>query len=75
VAKFIDNQVVLMEPSPVQKKVGESKKMGKKFVDERFPPNNNSLCGEVGSVNGWKWIEWVNISDKIPGEKIFAGKI
>ena len=64
-----------MQPSPVKHKLEELRKKGKKFVDDRFPPNKKSLCGEWGDLPEWKWVEWVNISDKIPNARIFKGKI
>ena len=45
-----------MEPSPVKQKLDELRKKGQKFVDDRFPANNASLCGEWADVKGWKWI-------------------
>ena len=54
--KFIENQIILMEPSPVKQKLDELRKKGQKFVDVRFPANNASLCGEWADVKGWKWI-------------------
>jgi hypothetical protein len=43
-------------------------------VDKRFPPNNNSLCGEWGNLPEWKSIQWAKISDKLPNAKIFVNK-
>jgi hypothetical protein len=31
---------------------------GKPFLDERFPPNQDSLSGEWGAVSEWKDIKW-----------------
>jgi hypothetical protein len=41
----LEQQITLIEPSPEKGKLEELRKKGQKFIDERFPPNNNSLSG------------------------------
>jgi len=62
VVKFLEQQITLIEPSPEKAKLEELRKKGQKFLDERFPPNNNSLCGEWGNCSEWKDIKWAKIS-------------
>jgi hypothetical protein len=45
IKKFVESQIVLIEPSPHKKKLEELKKNGQKFNDDRFPPDQKSLSG------------------------------
>lgn len=42
---YIEQQIVLIEPSPHQAVLENLKKNGMTFKDTRFPPNQNSLNG------------------------------
>lgn len=56
--KFIEQQITQIEASPEQSKLEELRKKGQKYLDERFPPNNNSLTGEWGQVKEFKDVKW-----------------
>lgn len=51
---ILQEQIVLIEPSPHKEKLEELKKNGQVFRDERFPPNKESLSGEWGFIPEWK---------------------
>lgn len=63
-----------MEASPEKAKIEELKKQGKAFIDDRFPPNNNSLCGEWKNVSEWSKVTWNKLSDKMKNLVIFNKK-
>ena len=73
-AHYIEQQIIQMEESPARINIEELKKKGLKFIDERFPANHNSLCGEWKSLNDWKDIKWNKISHMMPQSKIFIGR-
>jgi len=68
---MIEEQIIQMEASPEKAKIEELRSKGQQFIDERFPPNNNSLCGEWKNVSEWSNIKWVKIADRIPNAVIF----
>ena len=45
VIKFLDQQITLVEPGVAKEKLEELRKNGQPFIDDRFPPNANSLSG------------------------------
>lgn len=73
--KFLEQQIIGIEPSPSKAKLEELRKKGQKFLDDRFPPNQNSLSGEWGNIADWKDIKWKKISEALPQSKIFQGKV
>jgi hypothetical protein len=74
VIKFLDQQITLVEPGVAKEKLEELRKKGQPFIDERFPPNANSLSGEWGRLGEWKDIKWAKLSKKLPGGAMFVGK-
>jgi len=74
IAKYIEQQIVQIEPSPAKAKLEDLRKKGQKYIDDRFPANNGSLSGEWGNVSEWKDIKWIKLSEKVPAGKIFVGK-
>lgn len=62
IKNMLEKQIILLEPSPSKAKLDELRKKGQKFLDDRFPPNLNSLTGEWGNVGEWKDIKWKKLS-------------
>lgn len=48
---MIDTQIIQMEASPEKAQIEELRRQGKAFLDDKFPANNNSLCGEWRNVS------------------------
>lgn len=51
IANFVNQQIIFIEPSPVQKKLQELRAQGQTFQDSIFPPNDKSLTGEWGTIS------------------------
>ena len=48
---MVEEQIIQMETSPHKGLIEQLRQKGEKFVDNRFPPNNNSLSGEWKNVS------------------------
>lgn len=71
---MIDTQIIQMQASPEKAKIEELRRLGKAFLDDKFPPNNNSLCGEWRNVSEWSDVRWAKLSDKIKNQVVFYHK-
>lgn len=75
IEEIIGKQIVFIEPSPAKKKLEELMKTGQAFLDDRFPPNENSLSGEYGHQSSWEQIKWEKATKKMDNPAIFHGKV
>lgn len=71
IADLVEKQVINIEAGQAAGILDELKKTGKKFVDDRFPSNNNSLCGEYYPVPELAQVKWRNVAEAMPGADIF----
>lgn len=71
----VKKQLIFLEPSPAQDKLKYLREVKQEFLDDRFPPNVASLCGEWGVIEEWKKVRWERISQVLPTSKIFKEKI
>ena len=68
---MIETQIIQIQASPEKAKIEELRRMGKTYVDDKFPPNNNSLCGEWRNLSEWSDVRWAKIGEKIKNPVIF----
>ena len=74
-AAMLTKQVVMIEPSPQEKKVEELRRSGQKYTDQIFPATLKSLTGEHGNVGSWQDINWKKASSIVSKCRLFDDSI